>query len=61
MDDFKKTLTLAKMGDDKAVQQIIDMYRWLVVKESSVDGVFDQDLMQQLYKTVLACIRAFEI
>lgn len=61
MKNFKKLLMLAKMGDPKAIRQIVDMYGHLILKESVVDGVFDDDLRQVLYKTLLSCIRAFEL
>lgn len=61
MKNFKKQLMLAKMGDAKAIQEIVDMYRWLIIKESSVYGIFDEDLNQQLFNTLLNCIKVFNI
>ena len=58
--NFKKLLMLAKMGDPKAMRQIVDMYSRLIMKESVVDGVFDDDLRQVLYNTLLMCVRLFE-
>ena len=60
MKNFKKLLMLAKMGDPKAMRQIVDMYSRLIMKESVVDGVFDDDLRQVLYNTLLMCVRLFE-
>jgi len=48
------------MGDPKAMRQIVDMYSRLIMKESVVDGVFDDDLRQVLYNTLLMCVRLFE-
>ena len=61
MKNFKKLLMLAKMGDKEALQQIVEMYGRLVSKESAVNGIYDEDLRQVLFKTLLMCVRAFEI
>ena len=61
MKNFKKLLMLAKMGDPHAMRQIVDMYSRLIMKESVVDGVFDDDLRQVLYNTLLVCIRIYEL
>ncbi len=60
MKDFKKLLMLAKMGDQKALLEIVEMYSRLVSKESVVDGVYDDDLRQVLMGTLLLCIRGFK-
>jgi hypothetical protein len=60
MRNFKKLLMRAKMGDQKALLEIIEMYSRLVSKESVVDGVFDDDLRQVLMSTLLLCIRGFK-
>jgi hypothetical protein len=60
MKNFKKLLMLAKMGDPEAVEEIVEMYSRLISKESVVDGVYDDDLRQALFKTLLLCIRGFE-
>lgn len=61
MKGFKRLLIKAQLGDKEAVQVLLELYRGLVVKESSVEGAFDEDLMQSLYDTLLACIRQFHI
>lgn len=59
--DFKKLLLQAKTGDDKALTELLLMYRPLLLKESIVDGVFDEDLFQELCIVFLKCVRRFRI
>ena len=59
--NFKELLSIAKSGDDLAVAQITEMYRPLLTKESIVTGIFDEDLYQELYLTLLNCIRKIKI
>lgn len=61
MDNFNYELLKAKMGDDKAVSKIMELYKALIYKESVVNGVFDPDLNQLLYKTLFQCIIRFKI
>ncbi len=61
MKSFKKLLMLAKMGEQKALVEIVEMYSNLISKESVVDGVFDDDLRQVLLSTLLLCIRRFRL
>ena len=44
---FKDLLYCAKAGDEAAFAQILDMYRPLLLKESIINGVFDEDLFQE--------------
>lgn len=41
---FKDLLLRAKSGDQDAIHTILEMYRPLLLKESIVLGVFDEDL-----------------
>lgn len=59
--DFKKLLLQAKAGDDKATTELLLMYRPLLLKEAIVDGVFEEDLFQDLCVVFLKCIRKFRI
>lgn len=58
---FELLLRQAKEQNPEAVQNIIEMYRPLLLKESIVCGVFDEDLYQELCLTVLHCIEVFRI
>ena len=57
---FGKLLTDAKTNT-ASQQQILEMYKPLLIKESIYDGVFDEDLYQELVEVLLRCIRTFAI
>lgn len=59
--NFKELLQRAKLDDQQAKQEIITMYRPLLVKEAVVNGVFDEDIYQELCETLLLCIQKFHI
>lgn len=59
--DFKELLLSAKENGGEAVSQILLMYRPFLIKEAIVDGIFDEDLYQELCITLLKCIRMFRI
>lgn len=58
---FKDLLLQAKSGDEKAFDELLIMYRPLLLKESIVDGVFDEDLYQELCIVFLRCIKRFRL
>lgn len=49
------------MGDKYAVQQMVEMYQPLVIKNALVNGVFNEDLYQELMLELLRCIRSFKV
>ena len=59
--NFKELLLTAKEMDESAVNQITDLYNPLLMKESIVNGIFDEDLYQELWLTLLNCIRKIKI
>lgn len=61
MNEFDDLLDRAKMGDKEAVEEIYQMYRPLLIKNSLDFGVFDEDLYQELSHTLLLCINKFHI
>ena len=58
---FKELLLQAKAGDEKAFGELLIMYRPLLSKESIVDGIFDEDLYQELCIVFLRCIKRFRL
>ena len=42
--NFKDRLIRAQGGDRQAEQEILGMYKPLLVKESIINGVFDEDM-----------------
>lgn len=61
MVNFKELLIQAKSGDKDAEESILALYKPLLIKESILDGTFDEDLYQELCITLLNCIRKFII
>lgn len=48
------------MGEEKATEQIVEMYCPLLIKNALVNGVFDEDLYQGLVVEILKCIKYFQ-
>lgn len=59
--NFKDLMLRAKENDRTAIGELLTMYRPLLLKESIVDGIFDEDLYQELCLTLLSCIRKFRV
>ena len=59
--NFKELLLRAKSGETFAVIRISEMYRPIMIKESIVNYVFDEDLYQEIWLTLLNCIRKIKI
>ncbi len=57
--NFKELLYRARQGDEEAILEIYEMYRPLLIKNALVDGIFDEDLYQELTAELLKCIRYF--
>ena len=60
MMEFEEILFRAKMSDKQAIEQIGEMYRPLLIKNALVNGIFDEDLYQELTLELLKCIRYFK-
>ena len=66
IDDFSEIYNKRLVNDFpesevKSLKKIIDMYKPLLIKESITEGVFDEDLYQELVAVLLQCIRTFTI
>lgn len=59
--NFEEILFLASQGDESALENIIEMYRPLLVRYSMVNGIFDEDLYQELALEVIKTIYCFNI
>ena len=55
--NFKELLYRARQGDEDAILEIFEMYRPLLIKNALVEGIFDEDLYQELTTELLKCIR----
>ena len=59
--NFKELLSRAKDDDLQAKEALLERYKSLLLKEAIIDGVFDEDLYQELRIVLLHCIQAFPI
>ena len=59
--NFRQMLLLAQAGNEAALEELLMRYRPLLVRESIYNGVFDEDLYQELCITLLNCIHNFRI
>ena len=59
--NFQELIIRAKRGENSAIEELLEMYRPLLTKESIVEGVFDEDLYQELCYRFVQCIDKFEI
>ena len=59
--DFMELLKQAKAGNEPAIAEILEMYRPLLIKNSIMDGSYDEDLFQELSITLLKCIIQFRV
>lgn len=59
--NFKNLLLNAKAGREIEIISILEMYNPLLIKNSIINGRFDEDLYQELCITLLSCIRSFRM
>ena len=59
--NFQELIIRAKRGENSAIEELLEMYRPLLTKESFVEGVLDEDLYQELCYRFIQCIDKFEI
>lgn len=56
---FKELFIKARQADKKALLEIIEMYRPLMIKYAVVDGAFDEDLYQEFVYRIIVCVKKF--
>jgi len=61
MMDFKELLIRAKRGEKNAQEELLKMYQALIMKESIVENVFDEDLYQELCYRFMCCVEIFKV
>ena len=59
--NFKELLIQAQEGNQQVQETILLLYQPLLLKESTVNGIFDEDVYQELCITLLSCIQRFQI
>lgn len=58
--EFKELIIRAQRGENDAQEKLLHMYQPLLFNESVVDGVFDEDLYQELCYRFIRCLDKFE-
>ena len=53
---FEKLLWKAQNGDKEAQEEIFQMYRPFIIKNSMDANIFDEDLYQELSATLIKCM-----
>lgn len=59
--NIKDLLILAKRGDSSAMETLLEAYRPLMANNAIIDGVFDEDLFQELQIVFMHCFQVFRI
>lgn len=54
-------LRKAQKNEQDAMEQLLIMYQPLLMKESIVNGVLNEDLYQELCIVFVHCVRRFQI
>lgn len=61
MMNFKELLIGAKRGEQCAKEKLLKMYEGLLVREAIVEGIFNEDLYQELCYRFIRCVEIFKI
>ena len=61
MMNFKELMIRAKRGEAEAQESLLEMYRPLIAREAIINGIFDEDLFQELCFRFIHCIDRFEL
>lgn len=56
---FRDTLIRAKLGDETAKLEILEKYKPMLIKNSILNGRFNEDLYQELCLVLMKCINQF--
>ena len=59
--NFCDLLVRAKSGEKEAMEELLNMYKPMLVKYAIINGMFDEDLYQELCITLVKCIRMYKV
>lgn len=59
--NFEELLLNAQAGGKQEITALLEMYQPLLIKTSIIDGIYDEDLYQELCITFLKCLYQFKI
>lgn len=59
--NFEELLPNAQAGGKQEITALLEMYQPLLIKTAIIDGIYDEDLYQELCITFLKCLNQFKI
>ena len=59
--NFKELLLRAQADDQQAKENLLALYQPWLMKGAAINGVFDEDVYQELCITLLTCIKRFKV
>ena len=59
--EFEEIMKRAKEGGMAEREELFLMYRPLILKHAMVNGIFDEDLYQELCVTFIVCVQKFSL
>jgi len=59
--EFEELLFKAQQEEKIAMGKILAIYRPMLIRNSLIDGYFDEDLYQELVLETLKCIQYFKV
>ena len=59
--NFKELLLRAQADDQQAKEKLLSLYQPLLMKESVINGIFDEDVYQELCITLLTYVQRIQI
>ena len=60
MRNFRDLLCRAQNGDTEAMNELLEIYRLLLIKNSLIDGVVDENMYQELYYKFITAVYKFK-
>ena len=51
----------AKSNDARSLEELTEIYKPLLIKESTINGRFDKNLYQELWREIIAYIHDFDV
>ncbi|WP_432409578.1 helix-turn-helix domain-containing protein [Wukongibacter sp. M2B1] len=57
---FRKTFESAQNGDNSSLEEVLEMFKPIVYKNSFTKGEFDEDCFQELNIELLKCVENFK-
>lgn len=59
--EFEEILFRAKNGEDAALQQMLETFHPMLIRNALVNGWFDEELYQELLLETMRCIDNFHL